>query len=88
MKTEADLVFQAIRRIQQDITNSLNPAAIGYAHRKCVITNWEYKFYNDIWRKQKLYPKQLATKIKINKVVLRRFRKDHTKTMDKLELPA
>lgn len=73
MKTESDLVFQCIHRLRADITNSLNPATIEYAYRKCAISPWEYKFYYDIMRKRKLSYKQSQIKIRINDTVLKMF---------------
>lgn len=85
METESDLIFQCIRRLQLDVTKSLNVATVEYAYEKCVITSWEYNFYHDIMRKRNLTHKQHAIKLRINQMVLNRFRKgSHKKiTVDK-----
>jgi len=78
MDTESDLIFQCIKRIQADITKSLNTATIEYVYAKRIITDWEYNFYKSIGKKRNLSYKQETIKIKINKNVLNRFRKGST----------
>jgi len=79
MDTESDLIFQCIRRLQDDIEKSLNVATIEYAYRMRVISRWEYNFYYDVRSKRNLSYKQTAVKLKINERVLNRFRKGYKK---------
>jgi hypothetical protein len=77
LKTESSLIFQCIKRIQLDLSKSLNPATLEYAYQKCVINTTEYYFYKDKWRKSNasLSPKQFRWKLRINEAVLKRFRR-------------
>jgi hypothetical protein len=66
-------IFAALRRISShsgNIANSLNADAIVFFRERGVLTSWEYKFLNDIWRKRKLSLRQLEHRVRINRKVL------------------
>jgi hypothetical protein len=67
----SDLIFQAVKRIQDDEEKSINAETIDYAHQKRWINDWEFKFYMNTWRKRKLTGAQRSTRIQINQKVLR-----------------
>lgn len=66
----SNLIFQAVRRIQQDIERAINPETIDHAHQKGWINVWERKFYMDTWRKRKLSGAQHNKRVQINQKVL------------------
>ena len=55
----SDKIFQAVKRVRKDNEKSLNSEAIELAYSKKWINSWEYKFYNDIFRKRSLSEKQI-----------------------------
>lgn len=67
----SDLIFQAVKRIQENIERAINPETIDYAYRKNWINDWERNFYMDTWRKRSLTGPQNRTRIKINTMVLK-----------------
>jgi hypothetical protein len=71
----SDRIFQAIKRIRRDPSNSLNPEAIQHAFDRQWITEWERDFYLTIMRKRNLTEKQSAKKLQINDRVLRHVRR-------------
>jgi ABC-type dipeptide/oligopeptide/nickel transport system ATPase subunit len=66
-----ELVMQAVRRVTQDISRSLNPAAISYAHANGWINDWERNFYTDIGGKRSLSERQRLKRAQINRNVLK-----------------
>lgn len=76
VKTESDLIFQALKRVKKDVTKSFNFAVIEYAYRKHIINEWEYEFYESIMRKRELSPKQYSKKLNINIKILNSLRKN------------
>lgn len=66
----SDLIFQAVRRIQEDIERAINPETIDHAHQKGWINDWERKFYMDTWRKRRLTDARRNKRIQINQKVL------------------
>lgn len=71
----SDKLFSAFHRITGDLTRSLNVEPIEYAYSKNWINNWSYEFSLNTMRKRKLYPRQLAKRIEVNRAVLYWFRK-------------
>ncbi len=71
----SDRIFQAIKRIRRDPSNSLNPEAIQHAFDRQWITEWERDFYLKIMRKRNLTEKQSAKKLQINDRILRHVRR-------------
>jgi len=67
---ESEKLFVSIRKLKYDAGASLNQDAIEYAFSRRIITEWEYGFYLDIWRKRKLSKKQLDVKNRINAKVM------------------
>jgi len=68
--TSSDKLFKIREKVVQDISKSFNADYIDMMHNKKVITDWEYDFYLNIWRKRKLSEKQFSIKLKINKKIL------------------
>src|SRR3989442_111569 len=62
MGINSELVFASARKVVKDIAASFNEDAIDLAHRQRIITDWERKFYLNIWRKHELSPKQAQIK--------------------------
>ena len=71
----SDRIFQAIKRIRKDPSNSLNPEAIQHAFDRQWITEWERDFYFTIMRKRNLTEKQSTKKLQINDRLLRHMRR-------------
>ena len=69
----SDLIFQAVKRIQEDIDRAINAETIDHAHDKGWINDWERKFYMDTWRKRKLSGSQQTKRRQINNKVLARI---------------
>jgi hypothetical protein len=67
----SDLIFAAIRKIQNDITKSLNTDAITFFRQRRLLTAWEYGFLQDTMRKRHLSEAQLASRQRINEKVLK-----------------
>lgn len=68
-------IFDSLRRIKKDINKSLNSDTINYYFKNGFLTQWEYGFYLDIWRKRVLSFKQREIKVRINKKILSVFDK-------------
>jgi len=66
----SDLIFQAVKRIQEDEERAINPETIDHAHQKGWINDWERSFYMDTWRKRKLSGAQHTKRVQINRKVL------------------
>lgn len=64
-------IFDAIRRIADDISRALNEDAAQHAFERGWINRWERDFYLDTWRKRNLSDKQRRKRIEINERVLR-----------------
>ena len=67
-------LFQAIKKVRQDITKSFNPVMIDYALKKGWINDWEKNFYIDTWRKRNLSNKQSTIRIRINNKIVTHFK--------------
>lgn len=72
----SDKIFQAVKKIRKDNTKSLNSEAIDLAYSKNWITDWEYKFSIDTFRKRILTPNQERIRQEINEKVLLKINKD------------
>lgn len=66
----SDKIFQAVKRVNEDDSNALNAETISHARSKNWISDWEYNFYLDTWRKRVLSYKQMNHRIQINHKVL------------------
>jgi hypothetical protein len=64
-------IFQAVKRVQEDITKSFNAESIHHARTKRWIDDWDFNFYSDVFRKRNLSEKQLNKKIAINEKILK-----------------
>lgn len=68
-------LFQAISKIKNDITKSVNIETIKHFYDKCILSEWDKNFYIDIYKKRKLSKKQLDKKILINDKMINWFKK-------------
>ncbi|MCH9053764.1 MAG: hypothetical protein IIA72_22385 [Proteobacteria bacterium] len=66
----SDLIFTAIKKIQKDVTKSLNADAIAFFKERGLLTTWEYGFLQNTMKKRKLSATQLASRKKINEKVV------------------
>lgn len=69
----SDLIFQAVKRIQEDEERAINPETIDHAHQKGWINDWERRFYMGTWRKRKLSGAQHTKRVQINQKILLRI---------------
>lgn len=65
-------VVQSARQVKQNRLKTLNSETISYAHECRWITDWDYRFYNDIMCKRSLSSRQREFRTKINQKVLKR----------------
>ena len=70
MGLPSDKIFQALRRVAEDVSKALNAEAIRYAFDQDWINKWETEFYFNTWRKRKLTYKQQRKRQQINVLVL------------------
>lgn len=63
--------FASLRRVSADEDASFNEQAIRLAHKLEIISDWERKFYLNIWRKRNLSAKQYEIKINLNRKMLK-----------------
>jgi hypothetical protein len=71
----SDRIFQAVKRIRRDPSNSLNPEALQHAFERQWINEWERDFYLSTMHKRNPTEKQSAKKLQINDRVLRHVRR-------------
>jgi len=71
----ADLIFAAVKRVNEDLTRSVNLPTLALAVRLKWITLWEYNFYTNIRGKayENLSLNQAPIKDEINGKILRRI---------------
>ena len=58
---DGNKIFTSIKRLKEDITKSISAEVIDYLKEKKLLTDFEYKFYTDTFRKRKLSEKQSLT---------------------------
>ncbi len=75
-ETDSRLFFNALRKIDKDITRSANQSLILFAFVNMVFSREEYVFYSEIWRKRSgsLTPEQADRKIQLNQKLLEAFK--------------
>lgn len=66
----SEKILKSIKSIRKDISKSINVECLKLAFKKNIITEKDYNFYLDIWRKRNLTEKQEKWKKDINKKVL------------------
>ena len=71
----SDKIFQAVKRVRKDTTNSLNAEAIQHAFDRGWINDWERNFYLDVMRRRRLTARQKAKKLQINSLLLQRIKR-------------
>ena len=76
MGMPSDMVFQAVRRVTQDLSKALNAEAIKHAHERGWINDWERVFYFDTMRKRVLSGKQAQKRQQINEKVMRQINRN------------
>ena len=74
MKLPSNKMFAAIKRVTADATKAFNVELIEHAFAKGWINQWERGFYLDMWRKQKLSDRQMATRLQVNQKILAQVR--------------
>ncbi|MFA6150537.1 MAG: hypothetical protein WC716_04385 [Chitinophagaceae bacterium] len=77
-------LFEAINRLNKDITKSLGVGALEYLNSKNLLTELQYNFYKSSVRKWKLSTKQMATRIGINRKFLEITSYDVTSTSSRI----
>lgn len=76
MGMPSDIVFQAVRRVTQDLSKALNAEAFKHAHERGWINDWERVFYFDTMRKRVLSGKQAQKRQQINDKVTRQINRN------------
>jgi hypothetical protein len=76
LAVQSGRLFDALRRVSNDPTAALNAAMIRHAHERGWLTDWEYTFYLNTWRKRRLSHRQRIKRQQINDKVLRLVRED------------
>ena len=64
-------IFNAVKKIKNDLDGSVNEPTLEFVYSKKWISDFDFTFYWDIFRKQKLSTKQLEVKRKINIKILK-----------------
>lgn len=67
---QSDKIFQALRRIRNDLSRPLNGETIDHARKSGWINDWEYRFSMDTVRKRKLTASQMLKRQQINQRVI------------------
>lgn len=70
MGLASDKIFQALRRVRNDLSRPLNAETISHARENGWINDWEYRFSMDTVRKRKLTPSQMQKRQQINQRVI------------------
>jgi hypothetical protein len=63
-------IFDGLRRVGKFNNLSLNAACIVFFRERGVLTDWEYEFLSDTFRRRTLTGKQLAQRQQINRRIL------------------
>lgn len=63
-------IFDALKRIREDRQASANKKLIQYAYDRDILTEEEYAFYLDNWRKRNLTERQLNWKAALNRKII------------------
>lgn len=71
----SDLIFDALKRVQQDESKALNADSIVFFKDTGVINSWEYGFLENTMHKRNLSASQRSTRININRKVLASLKK-------------
>lgn len=66
----SDLLFSAVKRIQRDLSKSLNAEAIVFFREQGVLTEWEYHFLQDTKKRRSLTAVQSEMRCKISRKIL------------------
>jgi hypothetical protein len=66
----SDLIFASIKRVRADITKSVGADATVLFHERNIINAWEYDFQQSTMSKRILTPKQMETRMVINRKIL------------------
>jgi len=63
-------IFSSIKKLREDLTASMGAEVIDYFYRKGGMSDFDYKFYQSIFRKRNMSAKQMEIKEKINRKFL------------------
>lgn len=66
----SDLVFASVKRIRKDPSKGVNPDAASLFFQRGILTQWEYDFCQDTFRKRELTERQLSKRQSINTKIL------------------
>ena len=72
-KMKLDNDYDVLQRVKKDLSKSVGARIIDLSKKKCIITEWEYKFYSDTMKKRKMTEKQENIRKQINKKIVERF---------------
>lgn len=73
----SDDIFKSIKKVRKDETASMSGSTIDFANEKGWITDWEYNFYCDIFRKRSLSDRQIYYKVKVNQKIMGRLKRSN-----------
>jgi len=73
MPCSAEKIFTALKKALKDEEKALNAESILFAYERKIISDWDYSFYLNTWRKRKLSGKQLDNRVRINRLILSRL---------------
>ena len=79
-------MFASYRRVRSNLSKSINNSLLYLLKEQRIITDWEYRFYQDTWRKRKMSFRQAEKRREINSKVLRALQRrqaDDTATKTK-----
>ncbi len=69
-----DGIFKNIKEVKSNLTKSFNLNSLKLVLQKHIISQKDYNFYTDIWRKRLLSEKQEKWKVDINKRILSKMK--------------
>ena len=70
---DSDSVIKGVKKIKEDILNSVPKKLIEKCYKNKTINDWEYNFYINILRKRNLSTNQENCKRKINKKIYNKY---------------
>lgn len=70
LNTKTHTLFDCINKLKKDKTKAPNKLLISYCKKKDILTDWEYEFSLNTYKKRKLSEKQLYWRKEINSKIL------------------
>jgi len=83
MGLRSNEIFVSLKRIDKNIHKSLSTEAILHAYDSEWINEWERDFYFGTTMRRRLTPKQMAKRVQINELVLRKSRNEFKNRKEK-----